>query len=226
MKVKRESIRIVSELYPRYKPDNTVAVTYAEAYKAGADMPAVVIDQHGRLIDGLHRLMAQDSQNAKEIEVKRVTVKDDADFFKRALEANASHGERYTHIDYANMIIKGKKLGIPLARIATLVHVTPGFLEVVSKDWFGKDNAGHPVALKRTIRHMRGRTLTKGQEEANNKLGGMHPTFYMNQVILLMNNELLDVDSDVTMAKVVELGEAVNDYLRRHVNRTAKAAKK
>lgn len=48
------------------------------------------------------------------------------------------------------------------------------------------------VPLKKTIQHMAGKTLTTGQQKANEKLSGMNQSFYVNQVILLIENGLID----------------------------------
>lgn len=208
----RAAIRVDEALYPRHDKAKQVAAQYAEAKRAGAKFPPIKVDQHGRLIDGLHRLMADDINGQTQIEVERVRVKDDAEFFKLAVTANAHHGTRYTGIDYALMVLKGREMGIPDDEIARLVYVTPGYLEEAIKDWFAINSKSEQVALKRTIRHMRGRKLTGDQIAANSKLSGMNQTFYVNQLLLLLENDLIDTDNPKLVEKLTSLQEALGNF--------------
>jgi hypothetical protein len=53
-----------------------------------------------------------------------------------------------------------------------------------------------PIPLKQTICHMAGQNLNKGQQEANKKLSGMSPLFYVNQLLLLLRNGLLPEEDE------------------------------
>lgn len=210
--MKREAIRVDEDLYPRFSQDDSIKSAYAEAMRAGAEFPPVVVDQHGRLIDGVHRLGAYDINGVKVIPVERVKVKDDLDLFRRAMTANAHHGRRYTSIDYAHIVLKGRKLGLADEEIAPLVYVTPGFLEDVTRDWFALNTKKEQVAIKRTIKHMKGRKLTDDQVAANQRLGGMQPGFYINQIMLLMDNDLIDTENPKIMEKLRELQESLGRF--------------
>jgi hypothetical protein len=213
--VHRSRITVMEDLYPRNDYNNAAISSYAEQMRAGAVFPPLKVDQKYRLIDGLHRLTAYDQNGIIQIPIEREPVKDDADFFKRAMTANSHHGQRYTGIDYANMVLKGRKLGIEDDEIAHLVHITPGYLADVTRDWFALNSKTEQVALKRTIRHMHGRTLTADQLAANKKISGMQPTFYVNQLVLLMDNDLIDLENTKTMEGLQRLQESLaNFYLK------------
>jgi len=62
-----------------------------------------------------------------------------------------------------------------------------------------------PIQLKRTIKHMAGQTLTKGQALANRQLSGLGQSFYVNQIILLIENNLLNPEDDYLMDRLQEL---------------------
>lgn len=208
----RAAIRVDEVLYPRNKKSQQLASQYAEAKRAGAKFPPIKVDQHGRLIDGWHRLLADDINGVKQIEVERVKVRDDTDFFEQAMTANAHHGQRYTGIDYAHMVLRGRELGIPDDRIAQLVYVTPGFLEEAIRDWFALNSKSEQVALKRTIRHMRGRKLSTDQIAANDRLSGMNQSFYVNQLLLLLENDLVDTENPKLIEKLTMLQEALGSF--------------
>jgi hypothetical protein len=219
--IHRSRITVDETLYPRNAENNYAIKSYAEAMRAGAQFPPLKVDQDYRLIDGWHRLNAYDVNGVEQIPVERERVRDDADFFKRAMTANAHHGQRYTGIDYANMVLKGRKLGITDDEIAKLVYVTPGFLADVTRDWFALNGKSEQVALKRTIRHMHGRKLTADQLAANKKISGMAPNFYSNQLILLMDNDLVDLDNP----KVLEGLQTLQESLANFFMKVAKHAK-
>jgi ParB-like nuclease domain len=220
--MRRESIRIEESLYPRYKADRTTSRSYAAAMEAGAVFPEIDVDQHGRVIDGLHRLNAYDINGVTNIPARLVRVRDDVDFFKRALAANAHHGHRYTQIDYAQMVLRGKDLGMTSNQIAEIVNVTPGFLDDVVRSWFGKNSDGELIPLKRSIAHMKGRTLTNDQVVANTKLCGWNASFLCTQVKLLLDNNLIDTENSAALLKVDELEESIRLYkIRRQRGRAA-----
>lgn len=208
----RTAIRVDEALYPRNKETRQLASEYAEAKRAGAKFPPIRVDQHGRLIDGMHRLLADDLNGVTQIEVERVKVKDDAEFFRLAATANAHHGQRYTGIDYAHIVLRGRELGIPDDEIARLVYVTPGFLEEAIRDWFALNNKSEQIAIKRTIKHMRGRKLSAGQLEANSKLSGMNQGFYVNQLRLLLENDLIDTDNSKLLENLQGLQESLGNF--------------
>jgi hypothetical protein len=213
--MKRAGIRVDESVYPRYARSKGTITQYSEAIAGGAKFPPLEVDQHGRLIDGVHRLMAYDINGITDIPVRVWTVRDDVEFFEKALKANAHHGHRYTHIDYAHMVLKGQELGLSNFDIAKLVNVTPGYLEDVTRDWFATSKkSGKLVPLKRTIRHMKGQKLTEDQLAANKKLSGLHPSFYANQCMLLLDNNLIDLDSEIVIAKFRELKESLDNFLR------------
>lgn len=217
--MRRDAIKVDETLYPRFGQDSNLKSSYAEAMRAHAEFPPIRVDQNGRLIDGVHRLGAYDINGVSTIPVERIRVKDDVEFFKLAMTANAHHGKRYTSIDYANIVLKGRELGLSDEEIAPLVYVTPGFLADVTRDWFALNNKKEQVALKRTIKHMRGRQLTPEQVIANKKLAGMHPTFYMNQIILLLDNDLIDTENAKQLEWLQKLQESLGQFFMKLAKR-------
>lgn len=211
--VKRERITFDPAVYPRFREHTQVSQRYAEAMVAGATFPPIEVDQNYRLIDGKHRLGAYDILGAPSIVVNRVSVKDDAMFFKLALHANATHGAQFTKIDYANMVLRGRELGMSSDQIAEIVHVTPGFLNTVTKDWFALTAGGTSVPLKRTIAHMGGKVLTEEQVDVNRKLGGQQPGFYVNQVRMLIETGLVDESNSRLMTQLQMLQDSLRVYL-------------
>jgi len=69
------------------------------------------------------------------------------------------------------------------------------------------------VPLKQTIRHMRGRNLTKEQSAANDKLSGMNQSFYVNQLITLIESKLLDSEDEQLFERLKHLHGLLEELL-------------
>lgn len=220
--MRRESIRIEDALYPRFKTDRGVVKSYADAMSNGAVFPPLSVDQHGRVIDGKHRLDAYDINGVTDIPVELVRVRNDVEFFKKALLANAHHGHRFTQIDYAQMVLRGRDLGMTSNQIAEIVNISPGFLDDVVRGWYGQTTEGELIPLKRSIAHMKGQVLTADQVVANSKLSGWHGTFIANQMILLLDNGLIDTDNPKLMTQLTKLEESLRQF--RLAQRRGRAA--
>lgn len=72
-----------------------------------------------------------------------------------------------------------------------------------------------PIPLKRTIRHMSGHQLSQAQANANAKLSGMEQLFYVNQLLTLIENELIDRSNPQLMAALDRLAAAIGGSERR-----------
>jgi hypothetical protein len=71
--------------------------------------------------------------------------------------------------------------------------------------------AGVLVPLKRTIQHMAGRSLTRAQEDVNGKLSGAAQSFYVNQIVMLIEQGLLNREDERLIAKLRRLRELLAD---------------
>ncbi len=203
------------ELYPRAQVDSQHVGQIAEAIAAGAELPPIVIDKKTkRVVDGFHRGRAYRrlfGDNA-DIEVEEREYGTDAEMFIAAMVYNAGHGRNLTTFDRTHCIIRAERLKIEPAEIASALNLTVDRIGTLHtsrvghlKSRRGRGNGAVSVPLKRTIAHMAGRTLTKQQSATNQKLGGMNQAFYVNQLILLIENELLDTDNDELMGRLNKL---------------------
>ncbi|MCX7010650.1 MAG: ParB N-terminal domain-containing protein [Kiritimatiellaeota bacterium] len=94
-------IIIDDEHHPRAEVDQQLVTEYAEAMKAGAEFPPIVVFRHGKkflLADGRHRYEAAKLLTRKTIKAK-VHDGDKRDAILFAVGANAQHGQRRTGAD-------------------------------------------------------------------------------------------------------------------------------
>ena len=199
-------------IYPRAKVDSQHVGYMREALRAGHKFPPIIIDRKTkRVIDGFHRLrmyQAELDKNAK-IEVIEKTYKTEKELFLDAIRYNADHGRALTSFDRSHAAGIADGLSIDPDAVASAMNMTVerlGELKVSRSATIGTGRA-ITVPIKRTIRHMAGRKLSKPQHEANRKLGGMNQTFYVNQLITLIENDLLDTDSEELMQRLSKLHE-------------------
>lgn len=221
-KVKIAELILDYNLYPRTVVDRQHIAYMAEAENAGAKLPPVLIDaKTKKVIDGFHRITMWRSKYGDEaiIEVEEKRYADEKEMLLDSIRLNAHHGRVLTTQDRVRCTILAEKLHIDeeilssamcltVAKIGKLRVERIGRLKVASNDHMGY--SGY-IPLKRTIEHKAGQKLTKRQAEANDKLSGMNQSFYVNQIILLIENNLLNKQDERLMKRLKRLYELLED---------------
>ena len=185
------------DLYPRGKVDSHHAANMVASLEAGSELPPLVIDKKTkRIVDGFHRWRAYKQMYTLDFEVTCIekTYKNDAELFLDAMRYNASHGRALTPHDMTHCIIKAKKFKLSDHLVGEALHLTTDRIQGLRGMRIG-NVSGRPIALKHTIDHMAGRRLTTKQESANKKLSGMQQLFYVNQLVTLIENDLIDMNN-------------------------------
>ncbi len=196
------------ELYPRPQVDSTHVSELVGAINAGADLPPVVYDEKTKKVaDGFHRVKAVMRVGGADAEIMGVAkkFKTDRELFAYAMEFNSAHGRRLTPFDRARCLIIGERLKMDTNLIAGALHVTTDNLVGLKTSRMAKGQNSGSSPLKQTIAHMRGKKLTKKQWKANDKLSGMRQSFYVEQVILLIENDLLDRSNEKLLERLQHL---------------------
>jgi hypothetical protein len=199
-------------LYPRFEVDPQHVHYIREAIRAGVTLPPVIaIEKDLRIVDGVHRTNAYLKEFGPEhpIDVVLKSYKTDALAFQDAIRLNAGHGRALTRYDRVHSILRAEELGLSVDETAAAMGMTVKSLGELRADRIGvlrapgKEKEEKP--LKRTISHMAGKQLTEAQITANDKLGGMNQSFYVNQLITLIENGLLDTKNERLMRRLAVL---------------------
>ena len=202
----------VKDLYPREKIDSMHVTTILEARRAGVKMPPCVIDKKSRrFIDGFHRARAEqrlDGPDA-EIEVIEKSYRNEGEMFLDAVRYNASHGRMLNSFDRAHCILLADNLKVDPGVLAGAMSVTVDKIGELRVSKIAKSN-GLSVAIKRTIGHMAGKKLSKRQKDVNTKLGGMNQLFYVNQLCMLIESDLIDTENEDLMEGLAKLAELLD----------------
>ena len=217
-KVPLASLTFDYTLFPRGQVDSQNVTYIREAIRAGAKLPPIVVcKKTRRVVDGFHRGKAYRMEFGDHVKVEIVekTYKGDKDLFIDACALNGAHGRALTTFDRSHIVVTAKTLGIDMDSVATALNMTTAKLTSLAVDRSAQVNGDsvRTIPIKRTIRHMRGRTMTRPQEEANRKLSGMNQVFYVNQIITLIESDLLNKEDEELLKQLRVLHELLDDVL-------------
>lgn len=216
-------------LYPRERVDDFNTNQIAEAYQAGATIPPPVVARDGLLIiDGWHRKRAYQKvfgEDAK-IEVEIRDYADRSEMFLDAVRLNAAHGNRLSTVDKKRCLILAEEFKVQEYRMWEVLHVRPETARkwsaaratvAAKKDQVGagkkyrtpglKRSKRRLVPLKGSMEHLSGSTITVDQEHAMEKVGGLQQSYYVSQVVNLIEHDLLDRSNESLMEKLHYLRE-------------------
>lgn len=199
-KLKVAEIILDFSLYPRIDVDDQNVRYIVGALEAGKVMPPIIIDRKSkRCVDGFHRTRAYTRLHGgdHEVEVIDNEYASEAEMLLDAIRFNASHGRTLSTADRTHCIIRCEELKLEPAIIASELNLTIERYGELRLTRIGKLTGKRQtlIPLKRTIAHMAGRTLTSQQVETNKRLSGMNTLFYVNQLIMLIESDLIDKSS-------------------------------
>ena len=205
------------DLYPRASVDSQNVAYLSQADAAGAVLPPIIIDKKSkRVVDGFHRvkMYRQKYDDNFRVEVVAKAYPNEQAMLLDAMRYNSGHGRSLTRFDRVRCIVLGEKMGVDPAEIAAALHMTSEKVGELKAERVGELKVGRtvePAPLKRTIRHMSGKRLSRAQYEANKKLSGMNQAFYVNQVITLIENKLLNYADADLLARLAHLAKLIKD---------------
>ena len=186
------------DVYPRTEVDSQHVRYIKDVIESGHELPPIVIDaKTKRVVDGFHRVKAYQKLLGKETKIQAIEkkYKDDGELFADAIRYNAQHGSNLTTYDRVHCLMKAIELGVSDASLADCLRVDITKIGSLKIDRTAKTN-GLVIPIKRTIAHMAGQKLTQNQVSANRKLSGMQQTFYIYQIITLIDNDLVDTENE------------------------------
>lgn len=208
-------------LYPRMQVDATTVTYLSQADDAGAVLPPIVVDKESlRVVDGFHRVKmfrAKYGDN-HEVFVQEKTYANEQEMLLDAIRYNVVHGQKLSRYDRTHCIVMAEKMRIPEDELASALNMTMEKVGALKADRIGELHvAGKKqiVPLKRTIRHMAGQKLTQKQVDANRMLGGMNQSFYVNQLITLIESGLLNTNDEIVMERLGVLRDLLNKAFKK-----------
>jgi len=195
-------------LYPRSDVDRQHIANMSAALDAGVEFPPVIIDKKSkRIVDGFHRgkMYQQKYDDNYKIEVIEKSYGSEKEILLDAIRLNANHGQTLSKHDRVRCILLSEKLKIDKMEVASALSMTVEKVKQLRVERVGELKVGRTiqsVPLKRTIRHMSGRRLTKRQSEVNEHISGMDQKFYVNQLIMLIESGLLNRNDEILLQRL------------------------
>lgn len=201
------------DLYPRADVDAANVRRLRDAIRAGASLPPVLVEKDSyRVVDGFHRVKAWRKAKGEDapIPASLREYNSEADLLLDALHHNADHGKQLSPYDHARALTLAEEHGLSVDDVASALEIPTAKLEELKTRKIGSSN-GRPIPVKQTARHLAGRELSKRQEEAHSRAGGMNQLHYVNQVINLIEGDLLDRENEALMDRLEVLGSLINE---------------
>jgi len=189
--------------------DDTHVKHIAEALLAGVEMPNVIAQAETfRIVDGIHRERATRrafGDDAK-IRVELYTYESEAELLLDAVRLNACHGRNMTTSDRAHAILLAGRLKAPVEDLARALNITVERMEEIKTTLTIKvEDTRQRIPLKMPIRFMTGRELTKKQAAVVPRLGGNSALFWVHQLCMLIESDMIDTSNEKLMDELERL---------------------
>jgi len=200
-------------IYPRHKIDSTHVGHIRAAIRAGVELPPIVVcSKSHRCTDGFHRVTANGREFGEDapIMVELRDYANEAAMLLDAIAMNAAHGENLTPFDRVRCITLADEFKLKDAQLAQALRMPLQDIEEMRVKRTATTRDGTITPIKQGIGHLAGRRLTRKQERGNDSYGGLRPLFYVNQVILLLEHDLIDTDNVNCWARLTELRDILN----------------
>lgn len=205
------------DLYPRADIDTHNIAYMSQAEDAGVKFPPVVVDKKSkRIVDGFHRvkMYRQKYDDNYKIEVIEKNYANEKEILLDAIRYNASHGKMLSRHDRMRCILQSEKMRLKIDDVASALSMTIEKINQLKAERVGELKVGGiitSVPLKRTIKHMSGKRLSKKQNEVNKKISGMDQKFYVNQLVMLIESGLINQSDDILLQRLKVLWQQLGE---------------
>ena len=155
-------------------------------------LPPITVDSSSyKVTDGRHRIEAFKKLDLKFIDTELKEYASEAEMFADAIRLNASHGRALSVMDEVHCLAKAQEFKLEQSIVATLLNITTERAEELVSNRLatsGKEN----IVLKGSTAWMAGRKMTDGEVAYNRTAGGPRQSFYINQVIAMLENDAVN----------------------------------
>ena len=203
-------------LYPREQVNATVVNRYADAMRAGAEFPPILVARKGWVIlDGVKRWRASRKVHGDGYEIACLVVEtaDEKEMYLESIRANAAHGEQLTGFERRKCVLEGERRGISRKEMAEALGITPLAVDKLV-DLRTASHADEVIALKPSMTPFRGGELNAAQMKANKHVGAYKLLTYVNHLKLLLRAGALNRANEGAISAAAELYELLGSALK------------
>ena len=209
-------------LYPRVDISDMNVTRYADCLRAGETFPNIHVEEKTkRIIDGVTRWKAWQKVYGgdSKIPCELHNPKNDAEFFRMAVEFNTAHGLQLNPFERTKCLLRFDELGVSREVALRALRMTVDSAEKMekAKTAFRTLPGGkkEKIAIKGAMHDFRGETLTGKQQSTNKMSGGMRPAYYIEQLIGLVESGLCAKAESKVLDRLEDLRALLNDKLRK-----------
>ena len=112
--------------------------------------------------------------------------------------------------DKTKCVIMLEKAKYPIAQISKALGLTAEKIALLKAERTAT-RGGKSVALKLSTSHLAGMDLTKEQMRYQEAAGGLHQSFYVNQVISMLEADAVDWDNEKLVALLGKLAQLLSE---------------
>lgn len=203
-------------IYPRHKVDEYHVKEMCESLRAGKTLPPIIVEKKtNRVIDGFHRTEAYRRVYGLDVKIPAFIKEwpDEASMMLEAVGSNSSHGRALTPQDRVRCIALLEARGLEPEQMAEALCMTPDKIADMKATRIAQYDM-EPVILKRTAAHLAGQDLSKNEMEYNLKAGGLNQTFYVNQVIAMVEKDTVNWENTTLVSALRKLSELLEQSLK------------
>lgn len=215
MRLKISDLKQDYTLYPRQYINSYHVKEFVEALESGAKFPPIIVEAKTlRIVDGFHRVEAYRKHwgDTAEIEADVKEYAGDIEFYSEVISINSKHGQGLTEYDKANAIVKAESLGMTIDTIAPLLQMTIEKIGELRQERYATYQM-QSVTLKGSIKHLAGTELDDNQMNYVRHAGGRQQTFYINQIIAMIESDSVDWNNEKVMNLLRKLHELLSGKL-------------
>ncbi len=230
-KVEEVSIALLvwdATLYPRQQISETHVNDIADALRAGASLPHIVIDAKSkRIVDGTHRWRAWRKIFGDESKMKCELREyaSDAEMYLAAIDMNSAHGLDLSSFERVRCLLRMGELGIERETGLRALRMTAeraermmsGRTAIRSLPGGGQET----VPIKASMGSFCGQVLNKKQLAVNRMAGGMRPSYYIDLVIGLVEAGICKRGPEGLLRRLAKLRDVLADELPSSVWKSA-----
>lgn len=211
------------DLYPRHAVDTAHVQSLVFALESGATLPPIVADKRSKKItDGWHRARAYRRVIGPEavVDVELIPYKNEAEMIVDAVARNAAHGRPFDAIDRTRSVVMLRTIGCSDAQIGLALKVPEARVEkLMVKLASAPKSSGetipgtNQVALKRSVIHLAGQSLTKSQAKTHAMLPGVSFLLIAKQLYQGLAERMVNLEDEKLVKQLADLRDLLVQLL-------------
>jgi len=203
-----KTLKVREDTYPRSTVDWRTVLQYAEAMRAGAKFPPIVvapIEGAMTVVDGVHRQKAMRKLKVATAQAEVLPAMSVADALLEATRLNAKHGKPLTFTDRLDVYRRLTEHGFTQSQVGEVLQARAKEIRRLAASRVAYAATGEPITLRPGASHLAGLRFSDEGEEAANRTVTTNQVHILTQVTTLLKNGWMDLKDAKVLALLLEL---------------------